>query len=274
MTRALLAGAIVVLVVQPAPAAVTEQDVADTLGDDLAGAAARLHRSLAAQQLELSTSTTLAGDKAQLEMKLSLTRLSADLAVASAQLADADRAGAQAARGAYATDVSQALNHYVQAVARTYNEWLKLTGEAQQRAQQGASQHVQTGFSDAMGAQQGSTQALLGTEWPDRSPALVPTLPDLSSQVDADARALADAERRIQRARVDYQAEVAEAFAACDRVLRGSAATDGPPRMSRTMNDAIAELAQVTTAQYAQYSAKVRNVVSGLPPSAAWGVAP
>ena len=55
MTRLLLAGAVLLLVAPPALASATEQDVADRLADDIGGAAARLHRSIAAQQLEVVT---------------------------------------------------------------------------------------------------------------------------------------------------------------------------------------------------------------------------
>jgi hypothetical protein len=263
MTRALFIGVALGCVIAPAYA-FTEQDVADQLASDLAKALAPLHRVIPTQQLSLTASTNLAGDRAQLDLDLALKDLTSELAIASANLSSACRATAPAARRQYLADVAAAVARYEQAVAQAYNGWTRRSAEAFQGSQQSGPQTVQSAFQALTVVQQHAVQSMSQPEWGDGPPCIAPTLPDLSTPVNKDAERVAGVAYTIDQARISYLTDVYEAMAAYDRTAQAALTAADPQVMAETLRDALAELKEVACTRYQQYDAEVRSALGTL----------
>jgi hypothetical protein len=265
MTRVLVVLAVLAWVIAPAHA-LTEQDIIDQLGDDLAQGVLPLHRIVPTQQLSLTASLNLAGDHAQLASDLALRVLAVDLAVASANLTGVSPEAAPAARAQYITDVSQAVAKYEQAVVAAYNEWDNHSAQVYQGAQQSGQQGLQPAFQALGVAQQRAMQSLLASDWGKDPPLVVPTLPDLSAKVSEDAERMAEATALIANARQSYLTDVNAALAACDDTLRAAAGMGDPLAMADAMADALGDLRETTCARYQQYDTDVKGILGALNP--------
>jgi len=262
MVRWLLSAATLVALTAPGYA-LTEQDIVEGLGDDLAEAVAPLHRVVPAQQLSLTASLDLAGDRAQLDMDLALRALAADLAIASGNLSLAGRDTAFVARQQYINDVSQAVTKYQQAVATSYNGWTAGAAQAYQNSQQNGSQNLQTAFQGLTAAHQRAMQAMAGSDWGEAPPVARPTLPYLAGGVNEDAERLAEAAFVISEARQSYLADVNALLAACDERLE-AATTGDRDAMAVAMTEALRNLNETSCRRYLQYDADVRHVLAAL----------
>ncbi|MBM3476185.1 MAG: hypothetical protein FJX75_23180 [Armatimonadetes bacterium] len=263
MIRTLTVLAALAWVIAPAHA-LTEQDIVDQLGDDLAQGVLPLHQIVPTQQLSLTASLDLAGDHAQLSMNRALRALAADLAVASANLTGVSPEAAPSARAQYVTDLSKAVAKYEQATVGAYNEWTSRSAEVYQGALQNGAQGFQPAFQALAIAQQRAMQSLLGSDWGSDPPMVVPTLPDFIAKVNEDAERMAEAAALIAHARQAYLTDVNASLAACDDTLRAAAGMTDPAAMAQTMADALADLDKTTCARYQQYDTDVKAVLGAL----------
>ncbi|MBM3499238.1 MAG: hypothetical protein FJX74_11275 [Armatimonadetes bacterium] len=244
-----------------APAhAVTEQEIVDGLGDDLAAVVVPLQRIVPKHQLTLTASLDLVGDRAQLDTNLALRALAVDLALASAALSRADKDAAPVARQQYLIDISQAIAKYQQALAQAYNGWTNGATQAYQAGQQSGPAGLQTGLQALATAQQRASQAMAGMIGDDGAPLVQPTLPDLTGRVGEDSERLAEAAFVIGEARRAYLTDVNELMAACDEAL--AAAVDADPETAETMAQLLKELNQASCRRYLQYEADVRQTLA------------
>jgi hypothetical protein len=264
MARWLLTATLLAGLVAPA-CALTEQEIIDRFGDDLVQVVVPLHRAIPIQQLNLTASLDLAGDRAQLDMSLALRALAADLGLASTRLAEADKDTAPTARQQYLIDLTQAVSKYQQAVAQAHNSWNTASAQAHQASQQGGATGLQTAFQALAVAQQRAMQQMAGSTWTPGAPVAAPTLPDLTGPVNFDAERLAEAAFVIGEARRTYLADVNALLATADEDLEGTIAgqqeLDGMPEAASTL---LRDLSQATCQRYVQYESEVRQVLSAL----------
>ncbi len=263
MRRWLLAAAVLTWVVAPAYA-LTEQEIVDRLGDDLEGAAVSLHRVIPTQQLSLTATADLAGDRAQLDANLALRALAADLAIASANLSPANKDTAFVARQQYLNDLSQAAAKYQQAVAQAYSGWTNRAAEAYQTSQQNGPQGLQTGFQALALAQQRAMQSMAGSDWGDARPVVAPTLSGVAGEVNEDAERLAEADLLIAEARRSYLIDVNALMATCDASLEAAVGLTDRYAITDAMTAALKELNEASCRRHQQYDTDVRQVLGAL----------
>jgi hypothetical protein len=263
MVRWLLCAMALAWVMAPAHA-FTEQEVVDRFGDDLAGAVGSLHRVIPTQQLTLTASLDLAGDKAQLDTNLALRALAADLAIASANLSLADKDTATVARQQYLNDLSQACAKYQQSVAQAYSGWTNRAAEAYQTAQQNGPPGLQAGLQALVVAQQRAMQSVAGSDWGDDAPVVAPTLPDLTGRVNEDAERLAEAASLIAQARQSYLVDVNGLQGTCDASLEAAVLLDDRHAITDAMAAAVRDLNEASCQRYRQYDTDVRQVLGAL----------